>query len=293
MLMAKRPNIFWTKCAASCVDLMLEDIGQIPLIKNTIKKARSLTAFIYGQRQLLDMTRRYTNQQDLVHVGVSYYTTCCLNLRSLYDSRIELKTIFVSKEWEDNKLSKAAVGKKFYNLVVSNEFWDRVLYVINCFEPLVDVLRRMGSDIPSMGCIYGDLTNAKKEIALRCESKEERYLPIWEHIDFRSDIDLKTPLHLAAYYLNPFYYYPNKDEIDKSKIFRDAIDECIRNMYQDPHTQVQIVNELEFYRAASQDFLSIYTNKPQMDMDPGNFIEGKSIYMFVTICNNMPCLLFH
>jgi hypothetical protein len=31
------------------VKLMLEDIGQIPFIKNTIKKARSLTAFIYGQ----------------------------------------------------------------------------------------------------------------------------------------------------------------------------------------------------------------------------------------------------
>jgi hypothetical protein len=47
MLTAKRPNIFWTKCAASCVDLILEDIGQIPLIKNTIMKAKSLTAFIY------------------------------------------------------------------------------------------------------------------------------------------------------------------------------------------------------------------------------------------------------
>jgi hypothetical protein len=113
MLTAKRPNIFWTNCAASCVDLILEDIGQIPLIKNTIMKAKSLTAFIYGQTRLLDMTRRYTSQQDLVHVGITYYTTCCLNLRSLYDKRIELKTMFVSKEWEDSKLSKGAVGKKF------------------------------------------------------------------------------------------------------------------------------------------------------------------------------------
>lgn len=102
--------------------MILEDIGQIPLIKNTITKAKSLTAFIYGQTRLLDMTRQYTGQHDLVPVGITYYTTCGLNLRSLYDKRIELKTMFVSKEWEDSKLSKGAAGKKFYNLVVSNEF---------------------------------------------------------------------------------------------------------------------------------------------------------------------------
>ena len=96
------------------------------------------------QTNLLDMTRKFTNQQDLVHVGITYYTTCCLNLRSLYDKRIELKTMFISKEWEDSKWSKEAVGKKFYNLVVSNEFWHNVLYAINSFEPLVEVLRRIG-----------------------------------------------------------------------------------------------------------------------------------------------------
>ena len=99
----KRPNVFWTQCAASSIDMMLEDIGHICLIKKTIAKARSLTAFIYAQTNLLDMTRKFTNQQDLVHVGITYYTTCYLNLRSLNDKRIELKTMLISKEWEDNK----------------------------------------------------------------------------------------------------------------------------------------------------------------------------------------------
>lgn len=279
MLMAKRPNIFWTKCAASCVNLMLEDIGKIPLIKNTITKARSLTSFIYSQKRLLDMTRQYTNQQDLVHAGITYYITCCLNLRSLYDKRIELKTMFVSKEWDNSKLSKEVVGKKFYNLVVSNEFWDRVLYVLNCFEPLVDVLR-MGSGILSVGCIYGDLKNAKKEIALRCENKEEHYMPIWEHIDFRSDLDLETPLHLAGYYLNPFYYYPNKHETDKAEIFRDAVLVCIHNMYQDPCIRGNIVDQLNLYRAASKDFLQLPAFQSQMNTDPGNFLQDKLFVFF-------------
>ncbi|XP_004983426.2 uncharacterized protein LOC101785238 [Setaria italica] len=131
----------------------------------------------------------------------------------------------------------------------------------------------MGSGIPSMGYIYGDLTNAKKEIFLRCENKEEQYLPIWEHIDFRSDLDQLTPLHLAGYYLNPFFYYQNKDEIDKSEIFIDALDKCIRNIYQDPTTRVTIVTQLKLYRAASQDFLSVYANNPKINIDPVSWWE--------------------
>ncbi|CAD6212329.1 unnamed protein product [Miscanthus lutarioriparius] len=192
-------------CSQDIIGSMLEDIGTIRLIRKTIAKARFLTAFIYGQTNLLAMTRQFTSQWDLVHVGISYYTTCLLNLKSIYDKRIELKGMFISKEWEDSKWSNGAVDKKFYNLVVRNEFWHGVLYTINSFEPLVDVLRRMGGSRPSMGYIYGELAKAKREIALRFENKEEHYLPIWDEIDFRLNDALKTPLHLAGFYLNPFF----------------------------------------------------------------------------------------
>ena len=272
MTLAKRPNLFWTHCAVSCIDMMLEDIGHIPLIKRTIAKARSVTAFLYGQSNLLDMMRRFTNQKDLVHVGITYYITCCLNLRSLYDKRIELKTMFISKEWEDSKWSKEAVGKRFYNLVVSNEFWDRVLYVINSFEPVVEILRRTADGRPYMGFIYGELENAKREIAFRFENKEEHYLPIWSHIDFRINNYLKKPLHLAGYYLNPFFYYPNRNDIEKTEIFRDALVECTHRMYQDQSTQEKIVNQLMLYQTASQSFCTAHSIHAQMTVDPGNFL---------------------
>ena len=162
------------------------------------------------------MTRKFTRQWDLVHVGITYYTTCLLNLKSLYDKRFELKAMFISKEWEDSKWSNGSVGKKFYNLVVSNEFWHWVLYTINSFEPLVDVLRKIGSD-SSMGYIYGELTNAKMEIALRFENNEEHYSPIWDNINFRLDAALRTPLHLAGYYLNPFSTIRTKMELKMQK----------------------------------------------------------------------------
>ena len=45
---------------------------------------------------------------------------------------------------------------------------------------------------------------------------------VWEIIDKRWDNKLKTPLHLAGYYLNLYYYYPNKLEIELDGTFRGS-----------------------------------------------------------------------
>ncbi|KAE8717751.1 hydroxyproline-rich glycoprotein family protein [Hibiscus syriacus] len=48
LLEAKRPRLYWTPCAAHCLDLMLEDIGKnIPRVKNALKKAIYSNGYIY------------------------------------------------------------------------------------------------------------------------------------------------------------------------------------------------------------------------------------------------------
>lgn len=41
------PTLYWTPCAARCLDLILEDFGSIEWINAVIKQARSLTKFVY------------------------------------------------------------------------------------------------------------------------------------------------------------------------------------------------------------------------------------------------------
>ncbi|GAU41171.1 hypothetical protein TSUD_89670, partial [Trifolium subterraneum] len=49
LLMEKRSNLYWTPCAAHCIDLMLEDFEKkIPLHKETIAKGKKITTYIYG-----------------------------------------------------------------------------------------------------------------------------------------------------------------------------------------------------------------------------------------------------
>ncbi|CAN6299874.1 unnamed protein product [Urochloa humidicola] len=131
----------------------------------------------------------------------------------------------------------------------------------------------MSRDRSSMGYIFGELTHAKREIALRFENNEEHYSPVLDNIDFRFDAVLRTPLHLAGYYLNPFFYYQNKDGIENAEIFRDALVECTRKMYQDQLTQEKIVHQLDLYRTASQSFGTVHAIRSQANLNPVSWWE--------------------
>jgi hypothetical protein len=47
MLMERYPSLYWSPCVAHCIDLMLEDIGKLPWIKEIIDSSQSVTIYIY------------------------------------------------------------------------------------------------------------------------------------------------------------------------------------------------------------------------------------------------------
>jgi len=42
MLMERHPNLFWTSCAAHCIDLMLKDIGKFSFVKDIVESSKKL-----------------------------------------------------------------------------------------------------------------------------------------------------------------------------------------------------------------------------------------------------------
>ena len=57
MLMAKYPTLFWSPCAAHCIDLILEDMGKIVWIRDTIYSMRSIAKFIYNHATMFSLMR--------------------------------------------------------------------------------------------------------------------------------------------------------------------------------------------------------------------------------------------
>ena len=60
LLLEKRPQIFWTSCAAHTINLMPQGIGNMPRFKKVIDQARAFTIFVYGHTITLDCLRYFT-----------------------------------------------------------------------------------------------------------------------------------------------------------------------------------------------------------------------------------------
>ena len=49
--------MYWTPCAAHCMDLMFEDIGKRGNVEAVVKAARMISKFIYNHGKLLSNVR--------------------------------------------------------------------------------------------------------------------------------------------------------------------------------------------------------------------------------------------
>ena len=64
MLMEKRKYLFWSLCAAYCIDLMLEDIGSVKSVKETLDDAKMITSFIYNSLKVVNVMKLFTRDRD-------------------------------------------------------------------------------------------------------------------------------------------------------------------------------------------------------------------------------------
>ena len=58
-VLMKKFNLYWTPCAAHCIDLIFEDIEKRPSVADVIHNGRKITNFIYNYGWLLAEIRKY------------------------------------------------------------------------------------------------------------------------------------------------------------------------------------------------------------------------------------------
>ncbi|XP_024200409.1 uncharacterized protein LOC112203718 [Rosa chinensis] len=244
LLKIKRPNIFWTSCATHTLNLMLQGIGNQPKFKGVIEKAKAFTIFIYAHHKTLALMRKHTKKRDIVRPGVTRFATSFLTLQSLMEKKSELRCMVACDDWTACKHSKSAKGKTAYNTVLSTSFWNGVTLCLKVFAPLFKVLRLVDGDKkPSMGFLYGELLKAKEDIKEAFKHQEANYRPIIEIIDEKARGRLDNPLHLAAYLLNPYYFYKDED-IQYDHVVMEGFFLCVEKFYPDDlETQSVVTNE--------------------------------------------------
>ena len=176
LLMEKRKNLYWTPCAAHCIDLILEDFEKkLEVHAVTIGKGRRITTYIYSRSLLISMLRKFTKGQDLIRPGATRFATAYLTLGCLNNCKITLMSMFTSVQWRSSRYSKSEEGRQIQNCVLDSNFWHDVSECIKAAFPLIKVLRLVDSDeIPAMGFIYKAMKEAKEKIKVNFGNVQKR-----------------------------------------------------------------------------------------------------------------------
>lgn len=275
--MAKRQHLYWTPCAAHCIDLMLEDIGKIPRVRTTLQRAMALNGYIYNRTGVVNMMRKFTGKRELVRPAVTRFATAYITLRSIQVQKENLRKMFTSDEWRMSKYSQEIGGQRVASFVLMPTFWSAIVWILKMTGPLVRVLRLVdGEKKPAMGYIYEAMDRAKEAIAKSFNNIEDKYKDIYAIIDKRWECQLHQPLHAAGNYLNPQLFYSNPQIQDDSEVTTGLFN-CIQRLVKDKQERSKIIDQLSVYRNAEGIFGMDLCIEHRDTKSPGYF---NSLYIY-------------
>nr|GME14779.1 uncharacterized protein LOC109154222 [Ipomoea batatas] len=235
-LMELYPTLYWTPCAAHCINLIFKDIFEIRHTK------------------LLNLLRTYTKKRDLVKFAKTGFATVFLTFKRLHEQKNNLRRLFNSEEFLTSSYFKEEAGKECSKIVEMPNFWNTILEALKIGDPLISTLRLVDGEVkPSMGYIYPAMEITKEAIANAFNNNSSKYKKVFEIIDKRWSSQFRQPLHAAAYYLNPDYFrYTGETPISPTVRSAEVVSgfyECLKRLVSDQDLYEKITEEVSTWEA--------------------------------------------
>ncbi|XP_051139077.1 uncharacterized protein LOC127256894 [Andrographis paniculata] len=270
------PTLYWTPCAAHCLDLMLEDIGKLSIFWAKIDNARRVTTYIYKHARLLNAMREKTDGSDLVRPGPTRFATSFFTLQSLYKHMDALRSLFFSEDWTALKLANTNAGKLVANTVLSSPFWTGVEYCIKALHPLLTILRIVdGDEKPAMPELGVAMNEANRKIKEDFEKKTNLLKEVMHIIDCRWGDQMEVELCGAALFLNPSKYFDLKvsDNAYACKA-RAMFNDVLEKMVTDDELQTKICDQVDDYDNMRGSFKKQLAIKQQKVLDTNDVVHS-------------------
>ena len=121
-----------------------------------------------------------------------------------------LQSMVCSSLWNQWRQSQSDRAQAMKRLVVDDEWWHKVEYLLAFTKPIVDLLRMFDTDMPNLGEVYEGIDSMIEKIRLVINAKENDpdeffYREVKDILTKRWN-KMTTPFHLLAYAVNPKYY---------------------------------------------------------------------------------------
>ncbi|KAK2659066.1 hypothetical protein Ddye_005599 [Dipteronia dyeriana] len=170
----KTYSLFWTPCAALCVDLIFENIGKKDIVASVIHDVKDVTNFIYNHGRLPSQMREVC-KGEIVRPGATRFATNHIALDSLLRKKKDKRKKNIMMYFRFKVLGQCA-------------------YVVKKYESLYQVLRLVDTEVVSTMPIVYELMRVIKD-AVKQQRGSKWVINI---IQDRWDIMLSHPLYAIA-----------------------------------------------------------------------------------------------
>nr|XP_029154502.1 uncharacterized protein LOC114927741 [Arachis hypogaea] len=225
LLESEFPRLYWSPCAAHCINLMLQDIGKFVKVTETVSQASMIMKYIYNYCHPLYLMRQFTGGREILRPAPTRFATNFIALQSILAQKDALRAMMTSREWTSSAYSKEAKAKKFVDQVLDSKFWNQCTDIVKLTEPLVHVLRIVDSeDRAAMGFLYQAMYKAREDMVKRFQKRKRVVEPYLKILDSQFDKHKDTISGLLD--VIERYAYGDADLITKltseKRIFKNA-----------------------------------------------------------------------
>ena len=168
-----------------------------------------------------------------------------------------LSQMVISNQWSIWKQSNSERAQKVKALILNDDWWDRVNYVLEFTEPIMSMLRFADTDEPCLGDVYDSMDTMLEKIKIQIQKKEndpeDTLYKRVEAIVLHRWNKMTTPLHLLAYALSPRYYTTEVLSIPgRIPPYRDAevangYKTAFSRMFSDPEVHASVMREFGMF----------------------------------------------
>jgi len=192
-----------------------------------------------------------------LQVAETRFASHIIVLTRLMQVKESLQSMVCSSLWNQWRQSQTERAQAVKRLVVDDEWWDKVEYLLAFTKPIVDLIRMFDTDKPNLGEVYEGIDSMIEKIRVVINAKEQDpnevfYKEVKDILTKRWN-KMTTSLHLLAYAVNPKYYsaellndpertLPNNDP-EVSQGYKKAL----RKLFVDPDIAYMIREEFSHF----------------------------------------------
>ncbi|KAF7823283.1 HAT, C-terminal dimerization domain containing protein [Senna tora] len=202
-LLSEFPHIFWSHCSSYSVHILMEEIAQLDWARPVILCAKEIEKCIISFQSFSSCV--FT--QNLKECSDSLFSKIApssFTIQKILELKHEFQEVFAREEWKQWKLSIPEDVGSVEGTILGDDFWNRAHMVLQICEPFIRLFASLNID----KCVMGDVhewrvqaIDAVKSMGIGSGVLNQ----LEELIENRWDM-LFSPLHSAAYILNPRYF---------------------------------------------------------------------------------------